>query len=431
MKHIDLNIVTLGCSKNVVDSEKLIRQLQQGGFNVVFDSDKPADNVIINTCGFINDAKEESIDTILKFALARKSGKIKKLFVIGCLSQRYADELRSEIPEVDEFFGVNDIKKILEQFNLELRENDLFKRTLTGPSHYAFLKISEGCDRHCAFCAIPGIRGRYISEPIENLIQEAQFLHNNGVKELMLIAQDLTLYGIDLYKKPSLYDLIKRLSDLNLFEWIRPHYLYPSNFPFELLDLMRDNPSICKYIDIPIQHITDNMLSMMKRAHNRKETESILFKIREKLPEAAIRTTLIVGHPGETEDDFKALRDFIEEFKFDRLGVFPYSNEEDTWSYNHYEDSIPQEVKEERVAEIMELQEGISAKLNEKRVGTVMKTIIDRVEGEYFVGRSQFDSPEVDQEVLIDLDQNLNVGEFYDIRITDTSEFDLFGVPTL
>ena len=431
MKKIDLNIVTLGCSKNVVDSEKLILQLQEGGFNVVFDSDDPAENVIINTCGFINDAKEESIDTILKFALARKSGKIKKLFVIGCLSQRYADELRSERPEVDEYFGVNDIKKILEQFNLELQEKDLFKRTLTGPSHYAFLKISEGCDRHCAFCAIPGIRGKYISEPIDNLIQEAQFLHKNGVKELMLIAQDLTLYGIDIYKRPSLYDLIKRLSDMNLFEWIRPHYLYPSNFPFELLDLMKDNPAICKYIDIPIQHITDNMLSMMKRAHNRKDTESILYKIREKLPEAAIRTTLIVGHPGETEDEYNSLRDFVQDFKFDRLGVFPYSNEEDTWSYNHYEDSIPQQVKDERVAEIMEIQEGISTKLNEKRVGTVMKTIIDRVEGEYFVGRTQFDSPEVDQEVLIDVAYNLSVGEFYDIRFTDTSEFDLFGEPTL
>lgn len=425
-----INIITLGCSKNTVDSEKLIKQLEIGGFKVTFKKEESkADYVIINTCGFINDAKEESINTILKFIRAREKGNIKRLYVTGCLSERYAKDLEREIPEVDKYFGVNSMSDILAELNVELNQKYSDNRTLTGPKHYAYLKISEGCDRSCSFCAIPKIRGKYISEPIEKLVNEAEQLANNGVKELILIAQDLSYYGIDLYGKQTLPSLVGKLSGLNRFEWIRLHYLYPANFPMELVDIINNTPSICKYIDIPIQHITDNMLSSMKRSHNRDETERLLYKLREDIKGVAIRTTLISGYPGETDKDHRDLVDFVKEFKFNRLGVFPYSHEENTWAYMKYEDNIPNEVKEERVAEIMAVQEQISTKLNEKAVGSVMKVLIDRREGDFFVGRTEYDSPEVDQELLVPVKYDIKIGDFYNIKITHSSEFDLFGAP--
>jgi ribosomal protein S12 methylthiotransferase len=427
-----INIVTLGCSKNVVDSEKLLKQLNAGGYEVIHNADETmAGTVIINTCGFINDAKEESVDTILRFVKAQKSGQIDNLYVMGCLSERYADALKHEIPEVKKYFGVNNMNDILAELGVIVRKDLLTDRTISGPGHYAYLKISEGCDRTCAFCAIPAIRGKYISRPIEDLVKEASQLAGNGVKELILIAQDLSYYGLDLYKKQALAELIKELLKISSFEWIRLHYLYPANFPMDLIPLIRDNPRICRYIDIPIQHITDNMLGLMKRSHNRKNTTAILTALRDNIPGAIIRTTLIAGHPGESEEDFIELKNFISEFRFDRLGVFAYSHEEDTFSYEQYEDDIPEDVKESRVGELMEIQQNISAELNESAVGKIFKVIIDRKEGEYFVGRTEFDSPEVDQEVLIPTDHNLEPGNFYNILITKSTEFDLFGEPVI
>ncbi len=425
-----INIVTLGCSKNVVDSEKLLKQLSAGGYNVIYDSDDTtAGTVIINTCGFINDAKEESVDTILRFVKAKESGRINNLYVMGCLAERYADALKHEIPEVKRYFGVNNMSDILNELGVNLKTDLLTERTITGPGHYAYLKISEGCDRTCAFCAIPAIRGKYISRPLEELVKEAENLAGKGVKELILIAQDLSYYGLDLYKKQALPDLIKELIKIESIEWIRLHYLYPANFPKELIPLIRDNPKICRYIDIPIQHITDNMLGLMKRSHNRKETEFVLNKLRNEIPDAVIRTTLIAGHPGETEQDFNDLKEYISAFRFDRLGVFAYSHEEDTYSYEKYKDEIPAEVKESRVAELMEIQQNISAELNEALIGKTFRTIIDRREGEFFIGRTEYDSPEVDQDVLIPLEYNLTPGDFYNIKITKTEDFDLYGSP--
>jgi ribosomal protein S12 methylthiotransferase len=425
-----INIVTLGCTKNVVDSEKLLKQLNAGGYDVIYDSDDvSSETVIINTCGFINDAKEESIDTILRFVKARETGHINNLYVMGCLSERYMEALKHEIPEVKRYFGVNNMSDILNELGIGLREDLLTDRTITGPGHYAYLKISEGCDRTCAFCAIPAIRGRYISRPIEELVKEASQLANKDVKELILIAQDLSYYGLDLYGKQLLPELVSELLKIESFEWIRLHYLYPANFPMELIPLIRENPKICRYIDIPIQHITDNMLGLMKRSYDRKETEVILNKLRNEIPGVAIRTTLISGHPGETEQDFLELKDYISGFRFDRLGVFAYSHEEDTYSYNEYNDEIPENVKESRVAELMELQQNISAELNESQVGKVLKVIIDRREGEFFVGRTEYDSPEVDQEVLIAVEHNLRPGSFYNILITQSTDFDLYGMP--
>jgi len=425
-----INIVTLGCSKNVVDSEKLLKQLNAGGYEVIHNADETmAGTVIINTCGFINDAKEESVDTILRFVKAQKSGQIDNLYVMGCLSERYADALKHEIPEVKKYFGVNNMNDILAELGVIVRKDLLTDRTISGPGHYAYLKISEGCDRTCAFCAIPAIRGKYISRPIEDLVKEASQLAGNDVKELILIAQDLSYYGLDLYKKQALAELIKELLKISSFEWIRLHYLYPANFPMDLIPLIRDNPSICRYIDVPIQHITDNMLWLMKRSHNRKETIAILNALRDNIPGAVLRTTFIAGHPGESEEDFIELKNFISEFRFDRLGVFAYSHEEDTFSYEQYEDDIPENVKESRVDELMEIQQNISAQLNESAVGKIFKVIIDRREGEYFVGRTEFDSPEVDQEVLIPAEHNLKPGNFYNILITKSTEFDLYGEP--
>jgi ribosomal protein S12 methylthiotransferase RimO len=425
-----INIVTLGCSKNVVDSEKLLKQLNAGGFEVFYNSDDfRAGTVIINTCGFINDAKEESVDIILRFVKAQKSGQIDNLYVMGCLSERYADALKHEIPEVRKYFGVNNMSDVLNELGLNLRDDLLNDRTLTGPGHYAYLKISEGCDRTCAFCVIPFIRGKYISRPVEELVKEASQLASNGVKELILIAQDLSYYGLDLYRKQALAELVTELLKIESLEWIRLHYLYPANFPLELIPLILDNSRICRYIDIPIQHITDDMLSIMKRSHNRKETIAILNTLRNEIPDAVIRTTLIAGHPGESEKDFLELKKFITDFRFDRLGVFAYSHEEDTYSYKEYKDEIPEDIKESRVAELMEIQQNISAELNESYVGKVFKVIIDRKEGEYFVGRTEFDSPEVDQEILIAAEHNLKPGSFYNILMTKSTEFDLYGEP--
>jgi len=425
-----INIVTLGCSKNVVDSEKLLKQLNAGGFEVFYNSDDfTAGTVIINTCGFINDAKEESVDTILRFVMAQKKGYIDNLYVMGCLSERYAEALRHEIPEVKKYFGVNNLSDILKELGVNVRNDLLTDRTLTGPGHYAYLKISEGCDRTCAFCAIPVIRGNYISRPIEELVKEAARLAENGVKELILIAQDLSYYGLDLYRKQALPELVAELLKISSLEWIRLHYLYPANFPYELIPLIRENPRICRYIDIPIQHITDNMLGLMKRSHNRNETVSILNKLRMEIPGVVIRTTLIAGHPGETEQDFLDLKHFISDFRFERLGVFAYSHEEDTYSYNEYKDDIPSDAKEARVAELMDIQQNISAELNESLIGKIFKVIIDRKEGEFFVGRSEFDSPEVDQEILISAEHLLVPGNFYNILITKSTEFDLYGEP--
>lgn len=430
MNNKKINIVTLGCSKNLVDSEKLLKQLNAGGYEVIYDSnDTSAGTVIINTCGFINDAKEESVDTILRFVKAKCAGYINNLYVMGCLSERYMDALKHEIPEVKKYFGVNNMTDILNELGLNLRDDLLTERTITGPGHYAYLKISEGCNRTCAFCAIPAIRGKYISRPVEELVKEASLLAENGVKELILIAQDLSYYGIDLYRKQALPELVKELLKIDSLEWIRLHYLYPANFPMELIPLIRDNPRICRYIDIPVQHITDNMLGLMKRSHSRKETVNILNTLRKEIPGAVIRTTLIAGHPGETEQDFQELKSFISHFRFDRLGVFAYSHEEDTYSYKEYNDEISGDVKESRVAELMEIQQNISAELNETNVGKIFKVIIDRREGEYFVGRTEYDSPEVDQEVLIPVENNLKPGNFYNIRITQSTDFDLYGVP--
>jgi len=430
MNNKKINIVTLGCSKNVVDSEKLLKQLHAGGYEVFYNSDDfEAGTVIINTCGFINDAKEESVDTILRFVKAQKAGHIDNLYVMGCLSERYADALKHEIPEVKKYFGVNNMNDVLAELGVSYRKDLMTDRTITGPGHYAYLKISEGCNRVCAFCAIPAIRGKYISRPIEELVKEASQLAGNGVKELILIAQDLSYYGLDLYKKQALPELVTELLKLESLEWIRLHYLYPANFPLELIPIIRENPRICRYIDIPIQHITDNMLEMMKRSHNRKETLAILNTLRNEIPGAVIRTTLIAGHPGETEKDFLELKDFISEFRFDRLGIFAYSHEEDTFSYKEYEDEISTDLKESRVAELMEIQQNISAELNESAVGRIFKVIIDRKEGEFFVGRTEFDSPEIDQEVLIAEVHNLKPGNFYNILITQTTDFDLYGEP--
>jgi len=430
MRNRKINIVTLGCSKNVVDSEKLLKQLQAGGYHVLYDSnDLSAETVIINTCGFINDAKEESIDTILRFVRAKESGKVSNLYVMGCLSERYKEALEKEIPEVNRYFGVRNIGEILDQVGVKYRNNIATSRLITTPGHYAYLKVSEGCDRTCAFCAIPAIRGRCISRPVEELVKEAEELAEMGVKELILIAQDLSYYGLDLYRSKKLTGLLKELLKIDPFEWIRLHYLYPADFPDDLIPLIRDNPQICKYIDIPIQHISDKMLRIMKRSNGRQETEEILNRLRNELPDAVIRTTLIAGHPGETEDDYLELKEFIRNFRFDRLGVFAYSHEEETFSYENYEDEVPESVKEARVAELMEIQQNISAELNASLVGKVFKVIIDRREEEYFAGRTEYDSPEVDQEILIPSEYYLAPGRFYNIMITQATEFDLFGKP--
>ncbi len=430
MKNRTINIITLGCSKNVVDSEKLLKQINSAGYDIKSDSEEPSASIaIINTCGFINDAKEESIDTILRFVRAKNTGRIEKLFVTGCLSQRYMSALQSEIPEVSKYFGVNSIKEILEEMGIRFRNELSDERILIGPQHYAYIKVSEGCDRTCAFCAIPLIRGKCISRPVEEIIAEAEILAGKGVKELILVAQDMSYYGLDLYRRQKLPDLVSELLKIESLEWIRLHYLFPFSFPVQLISLIKSNSRICRYIDIPIQHINDRMLGLMKRSHDRQETENILRGIREELPDAVIRTTLIAGHPGETEKEYNELKEFVSTFRFDRLGVFAYSHEEGTFSYVNYRDDVPGLEKGRRVAEIMEMQQLISAELNKKLINKILKVVIDRREGDFFEGRTEYDSPEVDQNVLIPSEYNLTPGNFYDILITGSTEFDLFGIP--
>lgn len=406
-----------------------MKQLENNQIEIVQDSDKTdAKTVIINTCGFIEDAKEESIETILQFVRAKEAEEIERLFVIGCLSERYKKELESEIPEVDQYFGVHDLAKIIRFLGAEYKKNLIGERVLITPKHYAYLKISEGCDRKCSFCAIPDIRGKHISRPIEDLVEETKKLVEKGVKEIILIAQDLTYYGLDLYKDRRLGELISQISDIKGIGWIRLHYAFPTNFPMDILPLIGEKPNICKYIDIPVQHITDKMLNIMRRGISRKETYLLLEKIRKEIPDVALRTTIMVGHPGESEKDFRALKQFISEVQFDRLGVFTYSYEEDTYSYNHYKNSIPEKLKEDRKNEILEIQESISIHLNYNKIGKLFKVIVDRSEGKYFTGRTEYDSPEIDNEVIItNTDQKIKTGEFYQVKITDAETYDIFG----
>lgn len=422
-----VNIITLGCSKNLVDSEHLMTQFEANGFEVLHDDNNLADIIIVNTCGFILDAKEESIGMVMDYVAAKERGDIKKLYVMGCLSARYREDLEKEIPEVDRFFGKFDFEAIINELGIQKRKDLLFDRLLTTPSHFAYLKISEGCDRTCAFCAIPQFTGKHKSVPMENLVVEAELLARKGVKELLLIAQELTYYGIDLYKERKLPELIERLSKVEGIEWIRLHYAYPTNFPYELLDVIKNNPKVCNYLDMPLQHISSNVLKNMRRNISEKQTRDLVAKIREELPGLALRTTMLVGHPGETEEDFENLLDFIREVKFDRLGVFPYSHEDDTYGFRAFEDEIPQEVKEERAARVMEIQQQISEHIAAEKVGKTFKVLIDRLEGEFFIGRTEFDSPEVDGEVLIPDSADLEIGQFYSIKITSSDMFDLYG----
>jgi len=422
-----IRVITLGCAKNTVDSEKLMAQLRLNNIRVLADGEKGrADTVIINTCGFINDAKEESIETILSYIEAKKQGKVRDVFVMGCLSERYKKPLQAEIPEVDEYFGVNDLESIVKRAGAEYRRNLLGERMLTTPPHYAYLKIAEGCNRRCSFCAIPGIRGSHISRPIDEILEEASLLANQGVKELLLISQDLTYYGMDTHKKQLLPELVEKLSDMNLFSWIRLHYLFPTTFPERLLDVIASRTDVCSYIDIPLQHISTRILTSMRRGVNKEETISLISRFREALPGAAIRTAFIVGYPGETEEEFSELKQFIRNIKFDRVGVFTYSHEEDTNAFK-LKDDIPEDLKQERAAEIMEIQQEISLELNNLKVGRTFKTLIDRIEGEYYIGRTEFDSPEVDNEVLIKVAGKLKIGDFYNVKIVRADEFDLYG----
>lgn len=425
-----LNIVTLGCAKNIVDSEHLAGQLQADGnpWEVVYDSDSTdAKVVIINTCGFIGDAKEESINTILRFAAAREAGLIDHLFVMGCLSERYRDELKDEIPEVDQFFGVNDLGAILREVGARYRDELRGERQLSTPKHYAYLKISEGCNWGCGYCAIPLIRGRHVSVPMEDLVTEAATLAERGVKELIVIAQDTTYYGLDLYGERKLGELLRRLCCIDGIEWIRLHYAYPAQFPRDVIEAMRDEPKICKYLDIPLQHCSDAMLKSMRRGLNKAETYDLVEQLRREIPDIALRTTLLVGYPGETEADFDELMTFVRSFRFERLGVFPYSEEEGTYSATQLTDDIPPEVKASRAERIMALQQEIARDKNERLIDTVQRVMIDRREGDYWIGRTQYDSPEVDQEVLISCTKPLAIGTFVMAKITGADDYDLHG----
>lgn len=422
--------MTLGCSKNTVDSEVLLTQLKGNGIDASHESQKDDSNiVVINTCGFIDNAKQESIDTILRYVDAKQEGLVEKVYVTGCLSQRYKDSLELEIPEVDSWFGTRDLSRLLKQLNANYKHELVGERILTNPSHFAYLKISEGCDRPCSFCAIPLMRGGHISRPIEELVKEAKHLASNGTKELLLIAQDSTYYGLDLYKKRVLSDLLKNLSDVEGIEWIRLHYAFPTGFPLDVLDVMAERSNICNYIDIPLQHGSTKMLKLMKRGTTREKTTALIHTIREKVPDIAIRTTLIAGHPGETESEFEEMLDFVAQSRFDRLGVFPYSHEENTFSHT-MKDDVPAHVKQERVDAIMDLQQRISLENNQKKIGHTYKVLIDRKEGGQFIGRTEYDSPEVDNEVLIDARENyLRIGDFVMAKVVDASEFDLIAQP--
>lgn len=424
-----INVITLGCSKNTVDSEHLMAQLSAAGYRVEFDSERTdAEVVVINTCGFIGDAKQESIEMILSAVAAKQEGRIERLFVVGCLSERYADELRVEIPEVDQYFGVKDWADIVAALGGEYSEKLRTERVLSTPKHYAYLKISEGCNWMCGYCAIPLIRGKHISVPMEDLLEEARSLAAKGVKELMVIAQDTTYYGIDLYGKRRLADLLSELCQVEGIEWIRLHYAYPAAFPDDVIEVMAREPKICKYLDIPFQHISDHVLSAMKRRHDKAEAMTLIERLRKAIPDIALRTTLLVGYPGETEQDQAELEEFVREVRFDRLGVFPYSEEEGTFSATQLKDDVPEDVKRLRADRVMQIQEQISLENNQKRVGREMRVVVDSRQGDYYVARSEYDSPEVDQEILIPVAlRQLRRGAFYRVRITGAEDYDLYA----
>ena len=438
MKRGEIDFITLGCSKNLVDAERVMRQLEAVGWKCVHDPEEPkAEVCVINTCGFIGDAKEESINMILQMAERKKHGKLRKLIVMGCLSERYRAELESELPEVDAYYGKFDFENMVKQLeisksrNLETSKCSSFERHLTTPAHYAYLKISEGCNRMCSYCAIPLITGRHTSRPKDEILNEVRWLVNQGVKELNVIAQDLSSYGLDLEKRHMLPELIDEMAQIEGVEWIRLHYAYPTDFPEQLLDVMAKHPNVCKYLDIALQHCTDHMLTLMRRHITRAEQDALIRKIREKVPGICIRTTLLVGHPGETEQDFEQLKQWVKEMRFERMGCFAYSDEEGTYANKHYSDDIPQETKDARAAQLMAIQQQISAEMMAQFVGKTEKVIIDRKEGDYFIGRTQYDSPEVDCEVLINGEgmkgQKAKVGQFVNVKITQAEEFDLYG----
>ncbi|MDD2606884.1 30S ribosomal protein S12 methylthiotransferase RimO [Lascolabacillus sp.] len=423
-----IDVVTMGCSKNLVDSELLMRQLIANGYTLEHDPETPKGEIaVINTCGFIGDAKEESINMILSFAEAKKERGLKKLYVMGCLSERYREELQKEIPEVDKFYGKFDWRGLISDLGKSYNKELEFDRSLSTPPHYAYLKISEGCDRTCSYCSIPIITGKYKSRPIEDIEDEVRRLVTGGVKEFQFIAQDLTYYGIDLYKSMKLPELVERISDIKGVEWIRLHYAYPAHFPVDLLRVMRERDNVCNYLDIALQHISDRMLKIMRRNITKQQTYDLIKLFRNEVPGIHIRTTMMVGHPGETEEDFNELVDFVKEMKFERLGAFPYSHEEDTYNDKNYSDDVPASIKQERMNTLMEMQEGIALSVNETKVGQTMKVIIDREDSDYFVGRTEFDSPEVDGEVLISKAKDLVLGEFYNVRIEAAYPFDLLG----
>ena len=428
MKKNQIDIITMGCSKNLVDSELLMKQFEANGYDCVHDSETPEGEIaVINTCGFIETAKEESINTILEFVNRKENGQLRQLYVMGCLSQRYKEELEKEIPEVDKFYGKFNFKQLITDLGKAEIPSCDGRRHLTTPPHYAYIKIAEGCDRHCAYCAIPLITGKHRSRKMDDILQEVAELAADGVKEFQVIEQELTYYGVDLDGKHHITELISRMADIPGVEWIRLHYAYPNQFPWDLLDVIREKPQVCKYLDVALQHISDNMLSRMHRHVTKQETMDFIRTLREKVPGLHIRTTLLVGFPGETEEDFNELMDFVRWARFERMGAFAYSHEEGTYSVLHYEDDVPQEVKQQRLDKLMALQQEISAEIEAEKIGQTLKVIIDRKEGEYYIGRSEFCSPDVDPEVLIKAELPLTIGNFYDVKITAADEFDLYG----
>ena len=424
-----VDIITMGCSKNLVDSEHLMRQLQECGYEVVHDSEEPCGEIaVINTCGFIGDAKQESINMILEFCQRKDEGDLKKLYVMGCLSERYLEELREEITQVDKFYGKFNWAELINDLKHEYRKEIAQERVLTTPGHYTYLKISEGCNRRCAYCAIPIITGAHKSRPMEEILDEVRYLVSQGVKEFQIIAQELTFYGVDIYKKQSIAELVEKISDIEGVEWIRLHYAYPSNFPYDLLRVMRERKNVCKYLDIALQHVSTKILKKMLRHVTKEETYALIERMRQEVPGICLRTTMMVGFPGETDKEFEELVEFIKWAKFDRMGAFAYCEEDGTYAAENYKDSVSKKKKQERLDRLMEIQQRISVKLNEEKVGNVYRTIIDRIEGDYYIGRTEFDSPEVDMEVLIHLNKGkLQIGNFYNVRITDAAEFDLIG----
>ena len=428
MKKNQIDIVTMGCSKNLVDSETLMKLFEDNGYHCVHDPKRPQGEIaVINTCGFIEDAKQESIDTILEFIQAKEEGRLRKLYVMGCLSQRYQKELEAEMPEVDKFYGKFNYKELLKELGKADVPACSGTRHLTTPHHYAYIKISEGCNRRCAYCAIPIITGKHVSRPMDEILDEVRQLVADGVKEFQIIAQELTYYGVDLDGKHHITELISRMADIPGVKWIRLHYAYPNQFPLDLLDVMREKPNVCKYLDIALQHISDNMLNRMHRHVSKQETIDLLKTIRERVPGIHIRTTLMVGFPGETQEDFHELLEFVRTQRFERMGAFAYSEEEGTYSANNYEDDVPADVKQRRLDELMILQQDISAEIEAGKVGLTMPVVVDRKEGDYYIGRTEFCSPEVDPEVLIKADQRLRVGSFYKVKMTSSEEFDLYG----